>query len=457
MIAAEVWINHTRPAYARLPRNGLRFRFVMRHVLKTREVTSIFRKAGKVVNVEKRRIYWSFLPHYYIYSTHLRHMRNVLILFFALTSACNLQGQALPGKPAPVIAVDKWVRNPNYPFKKPEGKVVVLDFWFINCGPCIYTIPHLNELSRQYRDEDVIFLAVTFDRPEAVSNFLKKKVMLANVGTDTSRQLISKFGVLGFPTTFVIDRMGITRWTGHPQQLDSDKLDLVLGKKYFPKLVPDSYGTIPATTHDPNENNSTFQVDLNINDYMAPGASGSQITSLAVGYVNRTLNQILSDMLNTSSNRILSADSNRYDISCKLPRDYPREQIGETFVRSVLQELDYELRSVKTQVAGYRLTVSNDSLLNQHAVNPNANSHTNATEVRWGIWTGKGHQFSELIRELESRFNVYIQDGTEINGFFKFQFPIKDFQTATEYLLEKYGLTFVSQDLEIDLRVISSR
>lgn len=243
MIAAEVWINHTRPAYARLPRNGLRFRFVMRHVLKTREVTSIFRKAGKVVNVEKRRIYWSFLPHYYIYSTHLRH----------------------------------------------------------------------------------------------------------------------------------------------------------------------------------------------------------------------TLNQILADMLNTSSNRILSADSNRYDISCKLPRDYPREQIGETFVRSVLQELDYELRSVKTQVAGYRLTVSNDSLLNQHAVNPNANSHTNATEVRWGIWTGKGHQFSELIRELESRFNVYIQDGTEINGFFKFQFPIKDFQTATEYLLEKYGLTFVSQDLEIDLRVISSR
>jgi thiol-disulfide isomerase/thioredoxin len=124
-------------------------------------------------------------------------MRIAFLVFCALISTAKLKGQVAIGQPAPGITVDEWIDNPNYQFRNFEGKVIVLDFWFLNCAPCIYTIPHLNELSRQYSKEDVVFLAVTFNNGESVSNYLWKKALLANVGTDTTRQLISRFGVVG--------------------------------------------------------------------------------------------------------------------------------------------------------------------------------------------------------------------------------------------------------------------
>jgi thiol-disulfide isomerase/thioredoxin len=367
-------------------------------------------------------------------------MRIAFLVFFALISTAKLKGQVATGQPAPGITVDEWIDNPNYQFRNFEGKVIVLDFWFLNCAPCIYTIPHLNALSRQYSKEEVVFLAVTFNKAESVSKYLWKKALLANVGTDTTRQLISRFGVVGYPTTFLIDQMGIIRWTGYPQDLNSEKLDMALGKKYFPKLVPDSNVTTSGSTGDPNESKSVFPVEIAVNDYMGQRASGSQIIRTEIGFVNRSLNQIFGEILKTSSNRISSPDTNRYDISCKVPRDYPQEKIGQVFIHSVLEELGYELGLARKKVQGYRLNVLNDSLLIKHAVDPGASGFTRATEVRWDIWTGKGHQFSELIRELESRFNVFIRDESEVNGFFRFQFPVKNFEGQRKFFRKDMAL-----------------
>jgi len=62
----------------------------------------------------------------------------------ALSLRCIAQVEV--GEIAPVISVEKWVDNPDYEFRKIKNKAVVLDFWFTACAPCVYTIPHLNEL-----------------------------------------------------------------------------------------------------------------------------------------------------------------------------------------------------------------------------------------------------------------------------------------------------------------------
>ena len=40
-----------------------------------------------------------------------------------------------------------------------RGKVIVLNFWFTACSPCIAEMPALNMLEKEYHDSDVVFIA----------------------------------------------------------------------------------------------------------------------------------------------------------------------------------------------------------------------------------------------------------------------------------------------------------
>ena len=54
-----------------------------------------------------------------------------------------------------------------------QGKTVVLDFWATWCGPCQQAMPHYEELSRRYADQNVVILGVcAFDTREAYDKWL---------------------------------------------------------------------------------------------------------------------------------------------------------------------------------------------------------------------------------------------------------------------------------------------
>ncbi|HFB99917.1 MAG TPA: TlpA family protein disulfide reductase, partial [Phaeodactylibacter sp.] len=88
-----------------------------------------------------------------------------------------------------------------------RGKVVVLNFWFINCPPCRYEMPDLNKLKAEYAGKNVEFIAITFDGKSDVSNFLKKSKFDFQIIPD-ARKIIETYGVMGFPTTVVLDKNG---------------------------------------------------------------------------------------------------------------------------------------------------------------------------------------------------------------------------------------------------------
>lgn len=95
-----------------------------------------------------------------------------------------------------------------YVLKEMKGKVVVLNFWFINCPPCRMEIPHLNNMVQSFKErEDVVFLAVALDQSYELKDFLKEMPFQYDI-VDAGSYVASRYGINLFPTHVVIDKEG---------------------------------------------------------------------------------------------------------------------------------------------------------------------------------------------------------------------------------------------------------
>ena len=105
-----------------------------------------------------------------------------------------------------------------------KGKVVGVEFWATWCAPCIASIPHLNELAEQYRDEDVVFISLTDEPLATVESFLKRKPIKGWVALDTDRGAGDAYGVTGIPRTFLIGRTGKILGETDPSELKAEHI-----------------------------------------------------------------------------------------------------------------------------------------------------------------------------------------------------------------------------------------
>ena len=91
-----------------------------------------------------------------------------------------------------------------------RGKVVVLNFWFTGCAPCIAELPDVNELRNKYKNENVVFLSLTFNNENQIKKFLtKRKFEYDHIPNEQS--FIDQIGLSEYPTHVVIDKAGIVR------------------------------------------------------------------------------------------------------------------------------------------------------------------------------------------------------------------------------------------------------
>ncbi len=67
----------------------------------------------------------------------------------------------LIGTQAPPIIADHFVATKPVTMEELQGKVVLLDFWAVWCGPCIATFPHLIEWHEKYADKGLVILGAT--------------------------------------------------------------------------------------------------------------------------------------------------------------------------------------------------------------------------------------------------------------------------------------------------------
>jgi thiol-disulfide isomerase/thioredoxin len=88
-----------------------------------------------------------------------------------------------------------------------KGSVVVLDFWATWCGPCLAEIPTFNSLHAKYagRGVKVIGIAVQSGWAEDIKPYRDKyKITYSTLISDD--EVVEKYNVIGFPTTFILDK-----------------------------------------------------------------------------------------------------------------------------------------------------------------------------------------------------------------------------------------------------------
>jgi peroxiredoxin len=94
------------------------------------------------------------------------------------------------------------------------GEVLVVNFWYAACGPCIVEAPMLEEVWQEYQDQGVSFLGVnTYDQPATALSFARdNNVTYPSVIDVNDGKVKLAFAqvtpIQATPTTLVVDREG---------------------------------------------------------------------------------------------------------------------------------------------------------------------------------------------------------------------------------------------------------
>ncbi|WP_312676790.1 TlpA disulfide reductase family protein, partial [Microbacterium sp.] len=95
-----------------------------------------------------------------------------------------------------------------------RGGVLVVNFWYAACGPCIVEAPMLEEVWQEYQDQSVAFLGVnTYDQPATALSFARdNNVTYPSVIDVNDGRVKLAFAqvtpIQATPTTLVIDQEG---------------------------------------------------------------------------------------------------------------------------------------------------------------------------------------------------------------------------------------------------------
>jgi peroxiredoxin len=113
----------------------------------------------------------------------------------------------LLNKPAPGFEM-QGLDGKTYSLKNLRGKIVVLNFWFIACKPCVNEMPVLNNIQNNYDPAKVVFLALSLDGKDAVNTFLQHH-QFNYIILPGAAGVHKKYNLNAYPTSIVIDARGI--------------------------------------------------------------------------------------------------------------------------------------------------------------------------------------------------------------------------------------------------------
>ena len=118
-----------------------------------------------------------------------------------------------------------------------EGKVYVMDFWATWCGPCISSIPHVNDLSKQYADQGVSVIGMAIWPREGMvdtAEYVKERgdemsyLIASDVDGKSAEKYMRATDSNGIPRIMIVDQKGRLAWSGHPMSGFDEALEQIV-------------------------------------------------------------------------------------------------------------------------------------------------------------------------------------------------------------------------------------
>lgn len=120
-------------------------------------------------------------------------------------------------KPAIPFSLESFVDGKKVSLEDFKGKVVMLDFWYPSCGPCLLAMPYMQQLWSKYKDSGLVFLGINGMEGEA--NLVMPLVKARGWGfiplKGTEKWGKDVYQVQGYPSTFLIGADGKVYFRPH--------------------------------------------------------------------------------------------------------------------------------------------------------------------------------------------------------------------------------------------------
>lgn len=127
-------------------------------------------------------------------------------------------GYTLTALSKPVTAPDftlEDIDGKKFSLKEYRGKVVLLNFWATWCPPCRREMPSMERLNQNFKGKDFAVLAVNqMEDSDQVFTYTGELEVSPTftILFDKNSDIARAYGVLGLPTTYLIDKKGNIRF-----------------------------------------------------------------------------------------------------------------------------------------------------------------------------------------------------------------------------------------------------
>lgn len=384
-----------------------------------------------------------------------------LLLFFCSSPYLLRAQSGVVGTKLESVGLTEFLKN------KPEdtnldNKYKVLEFWATWCAPCLAAVPHLNELQKEFREnKDLVFVSVTYEKPEVAERIFKKVDFQTIVATDQSRQLfrnlqVEKNGSVTVPATVLVDAQNVVKWVGKPKDLTPELLrSFIEGKNLSTvekKEIVEKTAEVPKQSLQnvllQNRDNETLKSAFVISDALESDKRSMMMNGVVGLFVfNKTpIKSIFSGLLKVPAYRVVFGDTAYnnaaynvfYKNSLRTKENFSVEAYNNEMVlvrQRIIDALGLKESVVAQATDVFEIQVKDGSRL--QVTEEKEQSRSSSDE---GVLSMVNYNLKDVAAVLSNAFGAVISYNGEESKKYDFTIIHKDNIESLEKALETYGI-----------------